>query len=289
MVVTPLTEAYEIDASAFRSMARSVAAGGNAIWVASQGSGEGLVLTAEERRRLYKSAADEVGRQIPVLAAGIGLSGTSQAIEDTQAAFEAGVAGVQLLPPRPGPVAIALRDDELRTYYDDVLNSIEGPVYLANNGPLSGVSLSVQFIAELVERYQNVVGVNYTDFDFRRFADLALRIAGRVELRSGIVSQLPSVRLMGGSGILCFEPNVDARAAMSAWEAHADQDCYQRLMTLNRSLSRAGNPRSIKAALQLQERGKAVLRKPLLPPTPEEFNELRADLDALGLLDVNRD
>ena len=120
MVVTPFGVAGDIDEAAFRSVVRFAAGGGNAIWVASQGSGDGLVLSAEERRRLYRLAVTEVGKDVPVLAAGIGLGGTQAAIDDARGALEVGVAAVQILPPRPGPVAIGLREDELLSYYEDV-------------------------------------------------------------------------------------------------------------------------------------------------------------------------
>jgi 4-hydroxy-tetrahydrodipicolinate synthase len=289
MVVTPFNEAGTIDESGFRAVVRFAAAGGNAIWVASQGSGEGLVLTAGERRLLYRLAVLEAGKDVPVLAAGIGLGGTDAAIEDAQAALAAGVAAVQILPPRPGPVAIGLREDELLSYYEDVLAAVDGPVFLANNQPLAGMSLSIAMIEGLVSRHARIVGVNYTTFDLRSFAELASRLAGKVEIRSGVISQLPAVRALGGSGMLCFEPNVDAHAAMAAWKGHDGDGSFRRLMDLNLALTRAGNPRSLKAALELQKRGKAVLRRPLLPPLPHEWDMLRKELAELDLLDLTRD
>lgn len=285
MVVTPFTEEFGIDTDRFRAAVRFAAEGGNAIWVASQGSGEGLVLTQDERRLLYELAVDEVGHRVPVFAAGIGLSGTAQAISDAQMALSAGAAAVQILPPRPGPVAIGLREDELRAYFDDVLSAVGGPVYLANNIPLAGTSFSIDLMEDLVARYDHIVGINYTDFNFGRFVDLAGRIDSRIELRSGIVAQMAGVRAVGGCGILCYEPNVDTHAAATAWKRPERPEHFGRLLKLSCALSRPGNPRSLKAALEMQGRGKAVLRKPLLPPTPEETKLLRSELESLGLLE----
>lgn len=285
MVVTPFTDDFAIDAARFRAVVRFAAEGGNAIWVASQGSGEGLVLSQDERRQLYELAVEEVGRKVPVLAAGIGLSGTAQAISDAQMAFSAGAAAVQILPPRPGPVAIGLREDETRAYFDDVLSAVSGPVYLANNVPLAGTSFSIDLMEDLVARHRHIVGINYTDFNFGRFVDLAGRIDRRIELRSGIVAQMAGVRAVGGCGILCYEPNVDPHVAAAAWKHPERPEYFGRLLKLSCALSRPGNPRSLKAALEMQGRGKAVLRKPLLPPTPEETELLRTELDALGLLE----
>jgi 4-hydroxy-tetrahydrodipicolinate synthase len=289
MVITPFSEDGQIDDAGFRAVVRFAAAGGNAIWVASQGSGEGLVLSAEERRKLYRLAVSEVGKQVPVLAAGIGLGGTEAAIDDAHGALEAGVAAVQILPPRPGPVAIGLREDELRSYYEDVLAAVDGPVFLANNQPLAGMSLSIPMIEDLVAHHRKIVGVNYTTFDFRSFAELASRLRGKVEIRSGVVGQMTGVRSLGGSGILCFEPNVDTHAALTAWKGREGDESFRRLMDLNLALTRAGNPRSLKAALELQNRGKAVLRRPLLPPLPHEWETLRRELSALNLLEQYRD
>src|ERR1700756_2836503 len=105
MSITPFTKAGPVDWSLFRAHLRFMAVADLGVYVASQGSGEGDLLSAVEKVELFQTAADELGGSRPVVAAGIGLAGsTRDAMELVARASAAGVDAVQLLGPRPGPL-----------------------------------------------------------------------------------------------------------------------------------------------------------------------------------------
>ncbi|GAB3267002.1 5-dehydro-4-deoxyglucarate dehydratase [Arthrobacter pigmenti] len=64
---------------------------------AAGGTGEGFSLTPAEMDKVVRTAVDEVGHRVPVLASATG--GTALAVEQARAAETAGAAGILLLPP----------------------------------------------------------------------------------------------------------------------------------------------------------------------------------------------
>src|SRR4051812_12358998 len=105
MSITPFTEDGVVDEGLFRSHLQFVAAAGIGVYVASQGSGEGDLLSFDEKVRLYEIAVEELDGRAQVVAAGIGLAASTAAVlELARAAEGTGVDAVQILGPRPGPM-----------------------------------------------------------------------------------------------------------------------------------------------------------------------------------------
>src|SRR5262245_899669 len=98
MSITPFDRTGAVDEGLFRTHLRFLADHGVGIYVASQGSGEGDLLSFDEKLMLYRVAVGEVGGRVPVVAAGIGLAAstaTTRALAIDAAA--AGVAAVQIV------------------------------------------------------------------------------------------------------------------------------------------------------------------------------------------------
>ena len=75
MSVTPFATDGSLDLDRLRDHVRFLAGGGVGVYVGSQGSGEGDLLTVDERVAVYAAAAEALrGTGTPVIAAGIGLA-----------------------------------------------------------------------------------------------------------------------------------------------------------------------------------------------------------------------
>lgn len=283
MSITPFAEDGSLDESRLRRHLRFVTSEGAGVYLCSQGSGEGHLLTEDERRRVYEIGADEINH-VPVHAAGVGLGDTLRTVALARAAAAAGVDAIQILPPVVGPRPP--RRTELEGYYRAVLEAVDVPVFISHNVYL-GYGLDLDLLSRLATDYPHVAGVHYSDPDVTGLLRLLRVLGERLEIRVGMVPHLVTNAAAGGDGMLCFEPNVAPGLVPELWETlRTGGDAtvpLRTLLRLHELLLRSGNPRSLKAALELLGHDPGVLRAPYLPIDDDERAELHDGLAALGL------
>jgi 4-hydroxy-tetrahydrodipicolinate synthase len=270
MSITPFGVDGALDERLFRAHLQFLAGAGiDGVYVASQGSGEGDLLSFAEKVRCYAIAVDELHGVVPVVAAGIGLAGSTAAIvELANAAAAAGVDAVQILGPRLG--AMQPRPAELLAYFRTVIDTVECDVHLSSNIVLTGYLLSADLIDTLLD--DRVVALNLSGPDRDETAAFVRRFSARTDVRIGIAAQLTEMAAAGARGFLSFEANVAPQLVAAACATmQAD-----RLLRLNAALARGGNPRSLKAALRMIGRDGGELRAPYLPLDAAQAAELAA-------------
>jgi len=289
MSLTPFDRAGALDEARLRAHLQFLAEGRVGVYVASQGSGEGDLLSFAEKVTVYRIAAEELRGRVPVVAAGIGLAASTATTRALALAAEsAGVDAVQIIGPRPGP--LRLREDELEAHFRTVIEAVHCDVHLSNNTALAGYELPIALVERLVDDYAQIRVVNVSD---PRVAELSKyvfqlvdRFGGRLEVRAGMVREIVAMHALGARGVLCFEPNVAPRVVRDAWDSLGTgaTGSVETLLRLNAALARGGNPRSLKAALTLIGRDGGYLRAPYLPLTPAQHDELEQELHALALI-----
>lgn len=291
MCVTPFDGDGRIDEKALATLVDRIAASDTTVYLGSYGSGEGHLLRDDEIRTLYRVGVEAVAGRVPVVASALGFSETSRVIEQALEAGTLGVDAVQIHPPRPGPTAIVPRRGELEQYYADVFAQVRGSVQLTNQVVMVGYRLPLDLVEDLLTSYDNITQVNTSDQDGNAHAALLLRLADRVPVFTGVISQLVTTLALGGAGSLNFESVVsppvchDVVDAFRAGDVDALRARFTRLLRLNAVLSRFQNPRSLKAALHLMDLPGGALRRPYLPLEDHEVAEIRSVLIELGLLD----
>jgi 2-keto-3-deoxy-L-arabinonate dehydratase len=109
---------------------------------------EQFLLTDEERETLLAVCLEHVAGRIPIIVTCSHFS-TRIAVERARRAEEAGAAMVMMMPPYHGT---ALRADEtgIREHFKRLADAVDIPIML-QDAPLSGVALSVRFLAELAK------------------------------------------------------------------------------------------------------------------------------------------
>jgi 4-hydroxy-tetrahydrodipicolinate synthase len=270
MSITPFGSDGAFDERLFRAHLQFLAGAGlDGVYVASQGSGEGDLLSFAEKVRCYAIAVDELHGVVPVVAAGIGLAGSTAAITElATAAAAAGVDAVQILGPRLG--AMQPRPAELLAYFRTVIDAVQCDVHLSNNVALAGYPLSADLMDTLLD--DRVVALNLSGPDAEATAAFVRHFGARTDVRIGVTAQLAEMAAAGARGFLSFEANVAPKLVADAC-ATMQVDA---LLRLNAALARGGNPRSLKAALRLIGRDGGDLRAPYLPLDPVQTAELAA-------------
>ncbi len=108
---------------------------------------EQFLLTDEERDTLLAECLKHVAGRIPIIVTCSHFS-TQIAVERAKRAEATGAAMIMMMPPYHG---MALKADEkgIREHFERIADAIDIPIML-QDAPLSGVTLSVRFLAELV-------------------------------------------------------------------------------------------------------------------------------------------
>jgi 4-hydroxy-tetrahydrodipicolinate synthase len=289
MSITPFDRFGAIDAELLRTHLRYLGEAGVGVYVASQGSGEGDLLSFDEKVSLYRIAADELRGRVPVVAAGIGLAASTAATRELAMAAEtAGVNAVQIAGPRPGP--LRLREDELEVHFRSVVEAVQCDVHLSNNTALAGYELPLALVVRLIDDYPHVVAVNVSDprpEELRAYVrGLTARFSERIEVRVGMIREIVAMHALGVRGVLCFEPNVVPGIVTRVWSQleAGDPVSVESLLQLNTALARGGNPRSLKAALTILGRDGGYLRAPYLPLTTDQYEALEQGLRELDIV-----
>jgi dihydrodipicolinate synthase/N-acetylneuraminate lyase len=279
MSITPFGADGGLDEGLFRTHLRYIAAAGVGVYVASQGSGEGDLLSFDEKIRCYEIAAEELDGVAPVVAAGVGLAAPTASVRElARAAADAGVDAVQVLGPRPGPMV--MRPDEVEAYFRTVIESIACDVHVSSNAVLAGAEVPVALMQRLVAEYAHARVVNVSDRAPSALAAYVEQLVPHAEVRVGTTSELAASHALGATGFLSFEANVAPQLVADACATmHLDP-----LLRLNRALARGGNPRSLKAALRILDRDGGALRPPYLTLTAADHDELARELHELGLV-----
>ena len=288
MSVTPFGRDGALDEALLRAHLRFLADGGVGVFLCSQGSGEGDLLTSDEKRRIYEIGVDELRGVAPVCAAGIGLAGSTAEIAAlARGAAEAGVDAVYVLPPRPNPMAP--RPEEIERYYRTLVEAVDCPVIIANNSFLAGYSLPLPLVTTLAAAYRHVEAVLLVDASPALLGQYVTAFSGRARVLTGMVSLILQAHALGAAGALCMEANVAPALVPSIWAALDAGDLpraeaeYRRLLAVSGPIARYGNPRSLKDALRALGRDGGFLREPYLPLPEAERTDLERSLRDAGL------
>jgi dihydrodipicolinate synthase/N-acetylneuraminate lyase len=150
---TPFTATGELDLPGQRRVLDCmVEQGVDAICILANYS-EQFLLTDEERATLLDLCLSHINGRVPVVATCSHFS-TRIAVERARHAASAGAALIMLMPPYHG-VGISLDEDVILEHFTRVAEAVSIPIML-QDAPLSGVHLSVPFLARLVERVPSV-------------------------------------------------------------------------------------------------------------------------------------
>ena len=211
-VVTPLDADERFAERPYEALlARIYQAGSHGIYVCGQ-TGEGLLQTVEQRKRVAEVSMAVSPRDKQVIVH-VGSHRTADAVELTRHANGLGVAAVSALPPF-GPYPFS----EIRAYYEAIAAAAEVPVLVYYFPEISPAIQKIEQILELLE-IPNVAGLKFTDFDLYKMR--ILKQAGAV-VYNGRDEILAAGMLMGADGGIGTFYNVMPELFVAVY------DCAQR-------------------------------------------------------------
>ena len=280
-VTTPFDSDGAVDAAALAANVRFLLESGVHGVVGTGTMGEAGSLDAAERRLVLETVAEAVDGSVPVIA-GVSSGTAAASVAFARDAARAGADAVMLLPP------LGYRADqaELEAFYGSVAADAGLPVMLYNNPEASGVDLLPAAIAAIAGRVEGIVAVKECSGDARRIPAL-LAAVPRLEILVGGDDWALEGFCAGATGWVTGVADVAPRECVALWEhcrggeLDAAREVYQRLLPLARFDMTPKLVQYFKAALDEVGLAGGPCRRPRLPLSAGEHDDLLAALAVL--------
>ena len=252
-----------------------------AAWLAGKGidglfiggtTGEGLLLTLEERERLTETVVGSAGDRVKVLVQA-GCATTADTIRIAKHAMKAGADGAALLSPFfYGTDKLAMIE-----HFATVAGSVpDFPIYLYNIPGNTRNPITLEIVETVVKRCSNVAGIKDSSKDLVFLQKLVEMAPDGFSVLVGSDSVLLPGLAAGAIGGVSAASTAFPEAAVAVVDSffkgdlQAARAAQQRLNTLLKMLKIGPTPAGYKAALKLRGIPAGGVRPPLRDFTKEE-------------------
>ncbi|MGK2961023.1 MAG: 4-hydroxy-tetrahydrodipicolinate synthase [Gemmatimonadaceae bacterium] len=284
-LVTPFTEAGELDEPALRALVDWQIAEGIHFLVPCGSTGEAATMTPEEHRRVVEITVEQVNGRVPV-AAGAGSNDTRKAVSLSKEMKTVGA--THLLhtspmynkPPQRGIVA----------HFRAIADAVDLPVIVYNVPGRTGSNIEAVTTLELAE-HENITAVKEASGNLGQIAEIIRSRPANFTVLSGDDGFTLAMMAEGGDGVISVTSNVVPRLASQMIEQFDAGDLAGARETANRlapwtsAAFIESNPIPAKAALAMMGRMKNVLRLPLVPLDERHQEAVRSAIRSAGAME----
>ncbi len=284
-MVTPFDAQGRLDEAATRQLTNYLIERGVHGLFPAGSTGEGPLLTADERRQLAEIVVQETAGRVPVIIH-TGALTQAETIALTQHAQSIGAQGVAIVT----PFYFRLKDEALLRFYEQVAASVpDFPIFLYNIPQLTGNNISAELVARLVERCPNIVGMKDSSGSLATLAaSLPLR-GGKFSAAIGADGLFLAAVAMGIGASVSGNANVVPELFVALYDAAASGDlvrarALQRQIDVVRRILEDGGDLSLFKGM-LAKRGIPVgkVRPPLFQTSDAVIEQRWQELSALHL------
>ncbi len=169
-------------------------------------TGEGFLLTEQERCKLAEVVIDQVKGRIPVIVQ-VGSVSTAEAARLAAHAKKAGADGISSVPPFYYSVGMA----GIKGHYGEIGKASDLPMWIYNIPGTTGVNVTPAMCREIVEEVPTVVGMKFTSYNFfemRQIIDLDFKDGRKLNVVSGPDEMMVAGQAMGAAGAIGTTYNV---------------------------------------------------------------------------------
>ncbi|MBV1932583.1 MAG: 4-hydroxy-tetrahydrodipicolinate synthase [Porticoccaceae bacterium] len=288
-MVTPMVPGtLAVDMDALRRLVEWHITSGTDAIVAVGTTGESATLEVDEHLAVVKACVEQAGARIPIIA-GTGANSTSEAIELTRGAKQAGADACLLVTPyynKPTQEGLIL-------HYQAIAEAVAIPQILYNVPSRTACDMLPETVCRL-SQIDNIVGIKEATADMQRAGEIIAGCSDQFAVYSGDDATALELILLGGKGNISVTANI-APAQMHALCAAALAGDKNKARQLNAELARLheglfveSNPIPVKWALaEMGLIAHDAIRLPLTPLSTPWHEPLRSLLVDTGLLALN--
>jgi 4-hydroxy-tetrahydrodipicolinate synthase len=247
-------------------------------------TGEGALLSPQERNQVLSWSVDATQGRIPVIM-GCSSPSTVEAVQMVEEAESLGAAAALVITPylvKPMPEGVF-------QHFQEISKASSLPIIIYNHPGRVGIDLPVSLLARIAA-LPNVVGVKDSGTDMRRPLQLRQAVSKPLCFFSGDDPTAAAYLAKGGDGWISVTANVTPKLCKEMMIAWQSQDfptfstLRDHLFPLHEALVAETNPSPLKFALSLLKKCQNELRLPLVPVSTNTQTQIREAMKTTGLL-----
>ena len=202
---TPMRADESINYTALREVVEYQLSTGVEGFYCNGSSGEGLLLSLDERKAVLETVLEQVNGRVPVISH-IGTIRAKDVIDLAQHAKAAGANAVSMIPPYYYKFSM----DEIMSYYEAVVDAVPGiPAIIYNIPQFTGIEFSKANASRLLEN-PGIIGVKHTSNNLYAMERMVTAYPDKI-LFNGFDEQFLSALTAGatatiGTTVNCFAP-----------------------------------------------------------------------------------
>jgi 4-hydroxy-tetrahydrodipicolinate synthase len=283
-LVTPFRE-NKVDEEAYRRLIEWQIEQGIQGLVPCGTTGESATLAHAEHKKVISICVDQAAGRVPVLA-GAGSNNTSEAIDLTRYAKEAGADGALLITPYYNKPT----QEGLVAHFKAIAAEVSMPFVVYNVPGRTSVNLLPRTVARLTREIPEVIGIKEATGDLKQVSEVIEFCGPEFIVLSGDDFTVLPLLSVGGHGVISVVSNIVPAKMAELCMAHARKDLekakrlHYELSPLSRAMFIETNPIPVKTALHVMGRIGLELRLPLVPLHAENRKKLEETLTAAGLV-----
>ena len=283
-LVTPMQEDGSVDETALRGLVDFHVENGTDAIVAVGTTGEASTLDYDEHFAVIRQVVEQAKGRIPIIA-GTGSNSTSEAIELTRGAMQAGADACLLVT----PYYVKPTQEGLYRHFRAVAEAVPIAQVLYNVPGRTSVDMLTDTVDRLAD-ISNIVGIKDATGNLERGKELIERCGNRMDIYSGDDATAMELILLGAKGDISVTANVAPRAmhemcaAALAGDRAKAEELNAPLLSLHKNLFVEANPIPVKWALYAMGLIPPGLRLPLTPLSERHHDTVRQALREAGLL-----
>lgn len=285
VLITPMTEAQEIDWAGLKNNVNFFINQGVAGIVINGSTGEFVSLSKEERFQMVEVVMKEVNGRIPVIV-GTAAETTKETIEYTKQAQAHGADCALIINPYYGKP----KENETYFHFKQISDAVDIPIMLYNNPFTSGVNMSTELMLEIGRDCEKVKFIKESSGEIGKARDLARNANGAFEVFCGSEELVMESYFVGATGWISVAGNVVPKLVTDMFNYFQNGEIDKawaindQILPLCKFLEGSGKyVQAIKRSMDLLGQAGGPARHPRLGLTPEEDQNLKDILSDLNL------
>jgi 4-hydroxy-tetrahydrodipicolinate synthase len=248
-------------------------------------TGESATLSHEEHKKVISVCVDQVKGRVPVVA-GAGSNCTSEAVDLTRYAKEAGADAALLITPyynKPTP-------EGLVAHFKAIASAVSIPFFIYNVPGRTSLNVMPKTVARIFKEVPEAIGIKEATGDLKQVSEVVEECGPDFIVLSGDDFTILPLMSVGGHGVISVVSNIIPGMVHSMCRAYAQKDLalaqklHFDMAPLCRAMFLETNPIPVKTSLSMMGKMDREFRLPLVPMLPENEEKLRAVLVANGLV-----
>jgi 4-hydroxy-tetrahydrodipicolinate synthase len=277
-IITPFDEQGNVDEESYRRLIEFQIENGTDVIVPCGTTGESATLNYDEHNRVIDICIEQVNKRVPVIA-GTGSNSTTEAIEISRHAKQAGADGLLLVSPYYNKPS----QEGIYQHYKALAENVALPQILYNVPGRTGSNMTAATTIRLAE-FKHIVAIKEASGDVTQASEIIARAGDKIDVLSGDDFLALPLMACGAKGIISVSANIIPRQVkqmvVAVQENRWDdaRKLHLQLLEVHQAMFIEANPVPVKTAAALMGKCCPDVRLPLVGLQPESLTKLKAVL-----------